>query len=179
MCRQLRLLAAQPSIPVTTNTHADTRIHTPVPNRPAAHHSRRQFANRLAWSHQGDRSMMPQRRNILAGLSASIPLASQQVGAQMLPPPTGLPAGSVEPIGSHVVSYIEVEPGSEDRAVAIVRAMRTASLKDAGIKSFVILQIINSRHHFSVLEEWADNAARQTHLTQPHLTATRESLRRS
>ena len=120
--------------------------------------------------------MMLQRRNILAGLAASIALASQQVGAQMLPPPTGLPAGSVEPIGSHVVSYIEVEPGSEDKAVAIVRAMRTASLKDAGIKSFVILQRINSPHHFSVLEEWADNAARQAHLTQPQLTATREQL---
>ncbi len=119
-------------------------------------HHRRQFLGLLA-----------------AGSAAGLSGAAQ---AQMLPAPTGLPAGSVAPVGDNVVSYIEVAPGQQRKALGILRSLRDASLKETGAKSFGIFQRINLPHHFSVLEVWADNAAREAHLAQAHVKQAREQL---
>jgi quinol monooxygenase YgiN len=122
--------------------------------------------------------MTIQRRQILSMLAAA-PAAAALGGAsqaQMLPPPTGLPAGSVAPVGDNVVSYIEVAPGKGREALGILRALRDASMKEAGFKSFGIFQRVNSPHHFGVLELWADNAAREAHLVTAHVKMAREKL---
>jgi quinol monooxygenase YgiN len=117
------------------------------------------------------------RRHILGVIAAApaIGLAGS-AAAQMLPPPTGLPAGSVAPVGDHVVSYIEVAPGKGREALGILRTLRDASMKEAGFKSFAIYQRINTPHHFGVLEVWADNAAREAHLATAHVKTAREKL---
>jgi quinol monooxygenase YgiN len=121
--------------------------------------------------------MKIQRRSLLAMLAAGpVVAASAPAIAQMLPAPTGLPAGSVAPVGDSVVSYIEVLPGSEAKALGILRALKAASVKEAGSKSFAIFQRVGSPHHFGVLEQWADNAAREAHLAQPHVKQARERL---
>lgn len=121
--------------------------------------------------------MLIERRQILGSLAAAAALASPGIAAaQMLPPPTGLPAGSVAPVGDHVVGYVEVEPGTEARAITIMAALGAASAKDAGSKSYSVFQRIGSPHHFGVLEQWTDNAAREAHLAQAHLKTAREQL---
>ncbi len=117
------------------------------------------------------------RRHILGLLTAApaIGLAGG-VQAQMLPAPPGLPAGSVAPVGDHVVSYIEVQPGRQRQAISILRGLRDASLKEVGARSFALFQRINSPHHLAVLELWADNAAREAHLAQGHVKLAREQL---
>ncbi len=121
--------------------------------------------------------MTIQRREILAILAASPVVAMTGPAlAQMFPAPTGLPAGSVAPVGDNVVSYIEVQPGQQRKALGILRTLRDTSVKETGSKSFAIFQRINSPHHFGVLEVWTDNAARETHLAQAHVKLAREQL---
>lgn len=120
--------------------------------------------------------MSVQRREMLMVVATAMLASSWGASAQMLPAPTGLPTGSVASVGELVVSYIEVEPGSEDKAIEILRALRAASAKDAGNRLFTLLQRVNSPHHLGVLEEWADNAAREAHLTQRHVKLAREQL---
>jgi hypothetical protein len=84
--------------------------------------------------------MKVQRRSLLAMLAACPVVAvSVPAMAQMLPAPTGLPAGSVAPLGDNVVSYIEVEPGSEAKALSILNALKAESVKEAGSKSFALM----------------------------------------
>ena len=121
--------------------------------------------------------MINNRRDFLTVLAAgSVASFSGAAQAQMLPAPTGLPAGSVAPVGDHVVSYIEVAPGQQRKALGILRNLRDASLKDAGSKSFALFQRVNAPFHFGVLEVWADNATREAHAAQPHVKLAREQL---
>jgi quinol monooxygenase YgiN len=121
--------------------------------------------------------MTVQRRELMAILAAGPAAAiSGPALAQMLPAPTGLPAGSVAPVGDSVVSYIEVAPGSEAKALGILKALKAASVKEAGSKSFAFFQRIGSSHHFAILEVWADNAAREAHVAQAHVKLAREQL---
>jgi quinol monooxygenase YgiN len=121
--------------------------------------------------------MTIQRRDMLAILAAGPAIGmSGPAMAQMLPAPTGLPAGSVVPVGDSVVSYIEVAPGLEAKALGILKVLKAASIKETGSKSFALFQRISSPHHFAVLEVWADNAAREAHLAQAHVKLAREQL---
>ncbi len=121
--------------------------------------------------------MTIQRRELLAIMATGPAIAmSGPVMAQMLPAPTGLPAGSVAPVGDSVVSYIEVAPGSEAKALGILKALKAASVKETGSKSFALFQRVGSSHHFGVLEQWTDNVAREAHLAQAHVKQAREQL---
>jgi quinol monooxygenase YgiN len=120
--------------------------------------------------------MRIERREMLALFVGGAVVAAGGARAQMLPEPKGLPAGSVAPVGDNVISYIEVMPGSEKKAITILKDLKVASLKDAGAKSFSLFQRATTPNHFLVIEEWSDNAARETHLTQAHVTAARAKL---
>ena len=61
---------------------------------------------------------------LLAGMGAA--------QAQAPAPQGGLPPGSQPALGNWVVAYIEVVPGSEAKALAALRALKTASAKDNG-----------------------------------------------
>lgn len=98
-------------------------------------------------------------------------LFAGHAGAQTPPP------GSQVPTGNSVVSYIEVAPGNETKALAALKALKAASAKDAGFVSFVLLQRINQPSHFALLETWKDNAAREAHLSQASVKTARAALK--
>ncbi len=104
-----------------------------------------------------------------AGLVAH-PAAAQAPAAA--PPPS-----SQVPVGNSVVSYIEVSPGSEAKALAALKALKAASAKDAGFVSLLVLQRTTHPNHFALIETWKDNAAREAHLDQPHVKAARAALK--
>lgn len=91
--------------------------------------------------------------------------------------PPAPPPGSQVPVGNSVVSYIEVAPGSEAKALAALKALRAASAKDIGFVSFILLQRTTHPNHFVLIETWKDNAAREAHLGQPHVKTARNALK--
>ena len=57
--------------------------------------------------------------------------------------PPAPPPGSQVPVGNSVISYIEVAPGTETKALAALKALKAASAKDAGLCLFHLA----SAHH--------------------------------
>jgi quinol monooxygenase YgiN len=96
--------------------------------------------------------------------------------AQTSTPPGGLPAGSQPATGNWVITYIEVAPGSETKALAALKALKTASTKDNGYLSMTVLQRNGQPNHFALIEHWKDNKTREAHATQPHVKAARDVL---
>ncbi len=116
------------------------------------------------------------RRSTISLVLAMV-LAASAAGAQVPPPPAGIPAGSVVPVGGLVVSYIEVAHGQADSAVQVLKALRARSVADPGYVSMVVLRRITHPNHLMLLEEWQDNAAREAHAAQPHVLEARAALR--
>ena len=48
--------------------------------------------------------------------------------------PPAPPPGSQVPVGNWVITYIEVAPGSEAKALAALKALKAASAKDNGYR---------------------------------------------
>ena len=91
--------------------------------------------------------------------------------------PPAPPPGSQVPVGNSVISYIEVAPGTEAKALAALKALKAASAKDAGFVSLTLLQRTTHPNHFALIETWKDNAAREAHLAQPHVKTARDTLK--
>ncbi len=115
---------------------------------------------------------MTYRAAVLA--SALVVFLGAAAAAQTPPAP---PPGSQVPVGNSVVSYIEVAPGSEAKALASLKALKAGSAKDAGFVSFILLQRTTHPNHFALIETWKDNAAREAHLAQPHVKTARAALK--
>jgi quinol monooxygenase YgiN len=98
------------------------------------------------------------------------------VTAQTPAPQGGLPPGSQPAVGNWVITYIEVAPGSEAKALAVLKTLKTASAKDNGYQSMAVLQRNGQPNHFALIEHWRDNAMREAHLKQPHTVAARQAL---
>lgn len=105
---------------------------------------------------------------LAAGLSAA--------QAQTPAPQGGLPPGSQPAVGNWVIAYIEVAPGSETKALAALKALKTAGAKDNGYQSMTVLQRNGQPNHFVLIENWKDNATRLAHTKQPHTLTARETL---
>ena len=105
---------------------------------------------------------------LLAGMGAA--------QAQAPAPQGGLPPGSQPALGNWVVAYIEVVPGSEAKALAALRALKTASAKDNGYLSMIVLQRNGQSNHFALIEHWKDNKTREAHTDQPHAKAALHAL---
>jgi quinol monooxygenase YgiN len=97
--------------------------------------------------------------------------------AQAPAPQGALPPGSQLPVGNWVIAYIEVAPGSETKALAALKALKTASAKDNGYLSMTVLQRNGYPNHFALIEHWKDNATREAHNKQPHAIAARDALK--
>jgi len=110
---------------------------------------------------------------LAAGVGAAGVGAAQ---AQAQTPQGGLPPGSQTPDGNWVITYIEVAPGAEAKALAALKTLKTASAKDAGYQSMTVLQRNGQPNHFALIEHWKDNATREAHTKQPHTVAAREAL---
>jgi quinol monooxygenase YgiN len=105
---------------------------------------------------------------LLAGIGA--------VQAQTPAPQDGLPPGSQPAVGNWVITYIEVAPGSEPKALAALKVLKTASAKDNGYLSMIVLQRNGQPNHFALIEHWKDNKTREAHADQPHVKAALQAL---
>jgi quinol monooxygenase YgiN len=105
-------------------------------------------------------------------LAAGLCVAQAQAPA----PQGGLPPGSQPAVGNWVITYIEVAPGSEAKALAALKALKTASAKDNGYQSMTVLQRNGQPNHFALIEHWKDNATREAHAKQPHTVTARSAL---
>jgi quinol monooxygenase YgiN len=75
-----------------------------------------------------------------------------------------------------VVSYVEVAPASDKEAVALLRAYRDATRKDAGNARADVFQQNGRPGHFLVVEEWRDEGTWKAHRSAPHVTQFHEKV---
>ncbi len=107
-------------------------------------------------------------------LAAGLAAAHAQTATQN---PTAVPPGSEAAVGNWVIAYIEVAPGAETKALAALKALKTASAKDNGYLSMTVLQRNGQPNHFVLIEHWKDNKTREARASQPHVKAVREALK--
>ena len=62
-----------------------------------------------------------------------------------------------------IVTYIEVAPGTEDKAAALIKKQTATGKSQAGNLRMESLQRIGRKNHFVLLEAWTDPAARNNH----------------
>ena len=95
----------------------------------------------------------------LAGALTAGPVAAQDAAAPL-----------------YVVSYVEVAPAVEGRADAVMRKYREATRHDEGNLQVDVLQRLDRRGHFVVLEAWRDEGTRKSHRAAPHVAQLQEEL---
>ena len=88
------------------------------------------------------------RMLIVAAGMAVIPAAMAQA-----------PAGGT----AYVVTYIEVVPSAQREAAGLLKEVATASRKEAGNQRYDILERIDRKNQFVILEAWADQKAAEAH----------------
>ena len=76
----------------------------------------------------------------------------------------------------YVVSYIDVAPAAKSQTATLLRALVTASRKEAGALRFEALARTAPSNQFVVLETWKDQAARDAHVAAAHTKAFGEKL---
>ena len=84
---------------------------------------------------------------IAAAATATAPVAIAQA-----------PAG-----GAYVVTYIEVLPSAEGETTGLLKQVATASRKEDGNQRYDILQRIDRKNQFVILEAWTDLKAAEAH----------------
>lgn len=88
----------------------------------------------------------------------------------------GMPS-SVPPGGAVlVVAHIDITPPGLDKAREMLRSQAPASRGETGNLRFDILQGAR-QNHYTVLEAWRDDSAREAHLTASRTRSYREGLR--
>lgn len=75
-----------------------------------------------------------------------------------------------------IVTYIEVAPGTEDKAAALIKKQTATGKSQAGNLRMETLQRIGRKNHFVLLEAWTDPAARNNHAKAAHTVAYRKAL---
>ncbi|HEY9777755.1 MAG TPA: antibiotic biosynthesis monooxygenase family protein [Planktothrix sp.] len=75
-----------------------------------------------------------------------------------------------------VVAHVDVTPPYTEAATELLKKYRTQSLTESGAKNIEILQQINRKNHFTIIEEWLDQKALNEHLGLTQTKAFRESL---
>ena len=88
----------------------------------------------------------------------------------------GLAQGAGAADHAYVVSYIEAAPSTRSDASDLFKRFAQASRKDAGSVRFEVLQRIGHPDQFVVVEEWADDKAREAHGTAAHTQLFRANL---
>jgi quinol monooxygenase YgiN len=93
----------------------------------------------------------------LIAAAALIAVAAPQARAQA--PTAQAPA----PPSTFAVTYIEVTPAAEAATGDLLRGIAATSRKEAGNLRFDVLQQIERRNQFAILEAWSDAKALETH----------------
>ena len=83
------------------------------------------------------------------------------------------PAGGT----AYVVTYIEVLPSAQREATGLLTQVAAASRKEAGNQRYDILQRIDRKNQFVILEAWTDLKAAETHAGGAALTQFKDKLK--
>ena len=102
-------------------------------------------------------------------VAGAIMMSAAPAGAQAPPP---APASA-----EYAVTYLEVAPASEGEAVSLIKQAAAASRKEAGNVRFDVLQRLDRKSHFAILEAWSDPKAREAHESGPAMTEFRNKLK--
>jgi quinol monooxygenase YgiN len=99
---------------------------------------------------------------LIAAAMAAAPLAMAQA-----------PAGGT----AYVVTYIEVLPSSQGEATGLLKQVAAASRKEAGNERYDILQRIDRKNQFVILEAWTDLKAAEAHAGGDALKQFKDKLK--
>jgi quinol monooxygenase YgiN len=113
-------------------------------------------------------------------LTASLPFSAPGAVANSLdsaavqaPPPAAPPV----PEGPRtIVTYVEIAPTSEAQGLALLKAYRDATRRDAGNLDAQVWQRTGVRGHFVVIERWQDETARKNHREGAHVSQFLDKL---
>src|SRR5499427_8725784 len=83
------------------------------------------------------------------------------------------PAGGT----AYVVTYIEVLPSAQREATGLLTQVAAASRKEAGNQRYDILQRIDRKNQFVILEAWADLKAAEAHAGGSALKQFKDKLK--
>jgi quinol monooxygenase YgiN len=101
-------------------------------------------------------------------VAGAIMISAAPAGAQA--PPAPAPA-------EYAVTYLEVSPASEGEALGLIKQVAAASRKEPGNVRFDVLQRLDRKSHFAILEAWSDGKARETHDAGAAMTEFRNKLK--
>jgi len=104
---------------------------------------------------------------IAAATIAAAPVALAQ--AQPGPP---APGGT-----AYMVTYIEVLPSAQNETAGLLKQVAAASRKEAGNQRFDILQRIDRKNQFAILEAWTDLKAAEAHVGGAALKQFKDKLK--
>lgn len=76
----------------------------------------------------------------------------------------------------YVVTHVDVIPPGTEACLAALHAMSIDTAKDPGNIEYAVLQQADRANHFTVVEEWTDQAATDAHAMAEHTRAFREKL---
>src|SRR5215470_18524559 len=83
------------------------------------------------------------------------------------------PAGGT----AYVVTYIEVLPSAESETTGLLKTVAAASRKEAGNQRYDILQRIDRKNQFVILEAWTDLKAAEAHVGGSALKQFKDKLK--
>jgi len=83
------------------------------------------------------------------------------------------PAGGT----AYVVTYIEVLPSAQNEVAGLLKQVAASSRKEAGNQRYDILQRIDRRNQFAILESWTDLKAAEAHLGGAALKEFKDKLK--
>ena len=78
---------------------------------------------------------------------------------------------------TYIVTYIDVQPGFTNLAIASLTGYRQATAAEEGNSGIRVLQEASRRNRFVIVESWRDESAFQLHEGAPHTGHFRSSLR--
>ena len=99
---------------------------------------------------------------LIAAAMAAAPVAMAQA-----------PAGGT----AYMVTYIEVVPSSQGEATGLLKQVAGASRKEAGNQRYDILQRIDRKNQFVILEAWTDLKAAEAHTGGDALKQFKDKLK--
>jgi quinol monooxygenase YgiN len=83
------------------------------------------------------------------------------------------PAGGT----AYVVTYIEVVPSAQSDAAGLLKQIAAASRKEGGNERYDVLQRIDRKNQFVILEAWADPKAAEAHAGGSAVKEFKEKLK--
>lgn len=78
---------------------------------------------------------------------------------------------------AYMVTYIEVAPPAQADAAGLLKAVAAASRKETGNERFDVLQRIDRKNQFAILEAWTDLKAAEAHVGGAALKQFKDKLK--